>query len=348
MKKMFTKSLCTYMLVAFVITIGAIFILQTFANRSANMSESKEKLATVKEKIAGNNEEIERLTNNLGENNLAKTRAFADMLAADQTLLEQPSKLNDICERLMVNELHVIDEKGIITHSTVDAYIGFDMNSGEQSAAFMVIVDDPSIEIVQEPQKNAAEGTVIQYIGVTRKDAKGLVQVGIRPEVLEETLANTEIDVVLRDIDFGEKGYVYAIDQESGNILAHPNAELIGTPAKDAGFPESISEGSGKIKVDGTSGYYVAEVYENMLIGTFMPAGEYYESRTSQTIVVALSIFVIFMALIILINRTVDMKIVNGINHISDSMKKIAEGDFSVVVEEAGNPEFIQLSDSIK
>lgn len=347
MKKMFTKSLCTYMLVAFVITIGAIFILQTFANRSANMSESKEKLATVKEKIAGNNEEIERLTNNLGENNLAKTRAFADMLAADQTLLEQPSKLNDICERLMVNELHVIDEKGIITHSTVDAYIGFDMNSGEQSAAFMVIVDDPSIEIVQEPQKNAAEGTVIQYIGVTRKDAKGLVQVGIRPEVLEETLANTEIDVVLRDIDFGEKGYVYAIDQESGNILAHPNAELIGTPAKDAGFPESISEGSGKIKVDGTSGYYVAEVYENMLIGTFMPAGEYYESRTSQTIVVALSIFVIFMALIILINRTVDMKIVNGINHISDSMKKIAEGDFSVVVEEAGNPEFIQLSDSI-
>lgn len=88
MKKMFTKSLCTYMLVAFVITIGAIFILQTFANRSANMSESKEKLATVKEKIAGNNEEIERLTNNLGENNLAKTRAFADMLAADQTLLE--------------------------------------------------------------------------------------------------------------------------------------------------------------------------------------------------------------------------------------------------------------------
>lgn len=161
MKKMFTKSLCTYMLIAFVITIVAIFTLQTFANQSNNMSESREKLATVKEKIAGNDEEIERLTNNLGENNLAKTRAFADMLAADPTLLEQPSKLKEICERLMVNELHVIDEKGIITHSTVDAYIGFDMNSGEQSAAFMVIVDDPSIEIVQEPQKNAAEGTVI-------------------------------------------------------------------------------------------------------------------------------------------------------------------------------------------
>lgn len=347
MKKMFTKSLCIYMLAAFLITIVAIFALQTFTNRSSNMSESREKLAAVKEKLSANDAEIQRLTSNLGENNLAKTRAFADMLASDKTILTNSGKLNDICERLMVNELHVIDEKGIITHSTVDAYIGFDMNSGEQSAAFMKIVDDPSIEIVQEPQKNAAEGIIIQYIGVARTDAKGVVQVGIRPEILEETLANTAIDVVLSGIDFGEKGYVFAIDKETGTILAHPNASLIGTSAQDAGFRGSTSAGSGKIRVDGTSGYYVTEEYDDMLIGTFMPSSEYYASRTSQTIVVSLSMFVIFVALIVLINRTVDTKIVNGINHISNSMKKIAEGDFSIVVKEEGNPEFVQLSDSI-
>ena len=347
MKKMFTKSLCIYMMAAFLITIVAIFALQTFTNRSSNMSESREKLAAVKEKLSANDAEIQRLTSNLGENNLAKTRAFADMLASDKTILTNSGKLNDICERLMVNELHVIDEKGIITHSTVDAYIGFDMNSGEQSAAFMKIVDDPSIEIVQEPQKNAAEGIIIQYIGVARTDAKGVVQVGIRPEILEETLANTAIDVVLSGIDFGEKGYVFAIDKETGTILAHPNASLIGTSAQDAGFRGSTSAGSGKIRVDGTSGYYVTEEYDDILIGTFMPSSEYYASRTSQTIVVSLSMFVIFVALIVLINRTVDTKIVNGINHISNSMKKIAEGDFSIVVKEEGNPEFVQLSDSI-
>lgn len=347
MKKMFTKSLCIYMLAAFVITIVAIFTLQTLTNQSNNMSESREKLETVKEKLSANDEEIQRLTSNLGENNLAKTRAFADMLASDKTILTNPAKLNEICKRLMVNELHVIDEKGIITHSTVDAYIGFDMNSGEQSAAFMKIVDDPLIEIVQEPQKNAAEGIIIQYIGVARSDAKGVVQVGIRPEILEETLANTQIDVVLSDIDFGENGYIYAIDKETGTILAHPNASLIGTPAEAAGFHGSTLAGSGKAKVDGTSGYYVTEEYDDILIGTFMPSSEYYASRTSQTIVVSLSMFVIFAALIVLINRTVDTKIVSGINQISSSMKKIAEGDFSIVVKEEGNLEFVQLSDSI-
>lgn len=347
MKKMFTRNLCLYMLIALIIAIIAVFTLQTFSSKNSNMRSAKEKLTTVKEKLASNDEEIANLKNNLGENNLVKTRAFADMLASDASLLSNPSKLKKLCDRLVVNELHVIDEKGIITHSSIDSYVGFDMNSGEQAAAFMVIVDDPSIEIVQEPQQNVAEGTIIQYIGVARTDAKGLVQVGIRPEILENMLANTRIDVVLKDVDFGARGYVYAIDKNTGEILAHPNEALIGTPATAAGFSDETTGGDGKIKIDGVSGYYVSEEYENMLIGTFMPSSEYFSGRTSQTIVVAITIFVIFMALLIMINRMVEKGIVNGIDNISRSLKKIAAGDFNVIVNEKGNDEFIQLSDSI-
>ena len=130
----------------------------------------------------------------------------------DETTREELKKIadddNEIKERLQVNELHIIDEDGIITSSTIDSYVGFDMKSGDQSNAFMVIVDDPSIEIAQEPQVNVAEGVVMQYIGVARTDAKGLVQVGVQPEVLEKTLASTKIDVVLKGIDFGENGYI--------------------------------------------------------------------------------------------------------------------------------------------
>ena len=345
MKKMFTKRLLGYMIVALLATIGFIFVLQTFVAQSTNTNSAIEKLAMVKEKLRSNDEEIEKLTNSLSENNLAKTRAFAEMLASDKTLLTSDKRLQEICDELMVNELHVIDAKGIITHSTISAYVGFDMNSGEQSAAFMVIVDDPSIEIVQEPQKNVIEGTVIQYIGVARTDAKGLVQVGIRPEILEETLANTEISVVLQDIDYGDKGYVFAVDTESGVVLAHPNAELIGKDASEVGLPLGV--GKGKAKVDGVTGYYVSEEYEDMVIGTFLPAGEYYEARASQTLVVSLSMLVIFMLLLVVISKTVDAQIVSGINNLAASMKKIAGGDFEIVVQENSNPEFAQLSQDI-
>lgn len=346
MKKIFTKKLFIYMVVAFTVTIAAIFALQTFTNRRSNMESSKNKLEDVREKLAGNDETIAQLTENLGQNNLAKARAFADMLKTDPSIADDKERLLEIMDRLMVNELHIIDEEGIITSSTVDAYVGFDMKSGEQSNAFMVLVDDPSLEIVQEPQENVAEGIIMQYIGVPRSDAKGLVQVGVRPEVLEEVLAGTDISVVLGQIDFGTNGYIYAIDKNSGSILAHPNAALIGTPAVDAGFPENF-EGHGRIKVDGKRGYFYAEANDDIILGTFLPASEYYAARRSQTLIVSLSMLLIFGVLLFMINRMVDDKIVSGLNRITDSMKKIADGSFDITVNESGNPEFLQLSDSI-
>lgn len=346
MKKIFTKKLFMYMVVALTVTIAAIFTLQTFTNRRDNMEASRNKLEDVREKLKGNDETIAQLTENLGQNNLAKARAFADMLKMDPSIADDNERLLAIRDRLMVNELHIIDEEGIITSSTIDAYIGFDMKSGEQSNAFMVLVDDPSLEIVQEPQVNVAEGIVMQYIGVARGDAKGLVQVGVRPEVLEEVLAGTDISVVLGQIDFGTDGYIYAIDKNSGTILAHPNAQLIGTPAADAGFPENL-EGHGKIKVDGKRGYFYAEANEDMILGTFLPSSEYYAARRSQTLIVSLSMLLIFGVLLVMINRMVDDKIVSGLNRITDSMKRIADGSFDITVNESGNPEFLQLSDSI-
>lgn len=346
MKKIFTQRLFVYMLAALLITIIAIFALQTIVSQTSNKLSSQDKLAAVKERLASNEANIAQLTENLSQDNLAKTRALADMLAADPSIATNTDKLNAIKDRLMVNELHIIDEAGIITSSTVDAYVGFDMKSGEQSNAFMVIVNDPSIEIVQEPQRNVADGIVMQYIGVARTDAKGFVQVGVRPEVLEKTLAGTEISVVLGDIDFGEKGYVYAIDPESGNILAHKNADLIGTPATSAGFPSNFT-GSGKAVIDGVKGYYVAEAYNNQVIGTFMPSSEYYSGRRNQTIVVSLSLLIIFGVLLLMINHMVDNKIVQGINRISNSMHEIAGGNFDITVNEQDNPEFTMLSDSI-
>ncbi len=345
MKKIFTRSLCICMAIALIINIAVVAFIQMLVSRRNNTTSSEEKLNYVKEVLAKNDENILQLTETLGENNLSKTRAFADLLAVDKSILEDAEKMNDIKERLMVNELHVIDETGIITHSTVDAYIGFDMNSGAQSAAFMPIAKDSSLEIVQEPEVNAAEGIVMQYIGVARKDAPGFVQVGIRPEVLENMLAGTQIDVVLKGIEFGETGYVYAVDISTGNILAHSDSGLIGTSAQKAGIPLEVGEGSAKF--DGVAGKYVSQKYNNMYIGTFIPTGEYYRDEVNQTAIMAFSIFIIFSVLLYFINRLLDKKIVLGIQNITTSVKKISEGDFGIVIHEQSTPEFSLLSSSV-
>lgn len=345
MKKMFTRRLLAYMIVALLVTIGFVFVLQTFTAKRTNTQSANEKLNMVEEQLQNNDQEIEKLVKSVGENNLAKARAFADILAHDGMVLTNNVRLREICDELMVDQLHIIDENGIITHSTIPSYIGFDMNSGEQSAAFMVVIEDPSIEIVQEPQENVKEKVVIQYIGVARKDAKGVVQVGIRPEILEDTLANTKIDVVLRDIDYGDEGYVYAIDIASGRVLAHPNEYVVGDKAENIGL--SVAAGSGKTTVKGVTGYYVSREFEDKIIGAFLPANEYYRIRISQTLVVSVSMFVIFLLLLIVINKTVEIKIISGINNLTSCVKQIANGNFDVVVTEESNPEFVRLSSDI-
>ncbi|MBR4760815.1 MAG: HAMP domain-containing protein [Lachnospiraceae bacterium] len=347
MKKIFTKSLCIFMIVALVISLSVIFILQTVLTSRSQRQQSQDKLATVREKLVSNDEEIERLSTNVGENNLAKSRAFADLLAADPSILDQPGKLSEICQRLMVDELHVIDDKGIITHSTVDAYIGFDMGSGEQSAAFLVINDDPSIEIVQEPQQNAAEGVVVQYIGVARRDAPGFVQVGIKPEILAKTLEQTAIDVVLAEIEYGNNGYVFAIDKNEGTLLAYPQADMIGKAATEIGFPAGLAAGNGKAKINGVSGYYTTEEYNDMLIGTFLPSNEFYSQRTSTALVVTITMIIVFLALLVIISRIVDGQIISGVYRINSALKQIASGDFGIQIQENRSPEFAQLSESI-
>ncbi len=345
MKKIFTRSLCICMAAALLINIAIVALLQMVVMEQTHTESSNERLETVKESLQTNDENIAQLTEALGENNLAKTRAFADLLAEDESILEDMARMEEVKDRLMVEELHVIDKEGIITHSTIEDYIGFDMNSGEQSAAFMPIADDPSIELVQEPTVNAAAGIVMQYIGVARKDAPGLVQVGIRPEVLENMLKGTQIDVVLRGIDFGDKGFVYAVDSSSGDILAYPEESLIGASAQEAGIP--MEAGKGSAKFNGTKGKYVSQEYDGMYIGTFMPNGEYYSDQIRQTVIMALSIFVIFSVLLFIINKMLDKKIVSGMQNITTSVKKISEGDFGIVVDEQGTPEFSLLSSSV-
>lgn len=346
MKEKITKNLCLYMIAGMVIAVLAIFMLQTFVTRSGNTKSSQEKLATVKEKLASNQETVDRLTEDLGQNALAKTKAFADMLKLDPTIKESSERMSEVMNDLHVSELHVIDEKGIITHSSQDIYVGFDMGSGEQSAAFLAILDDPTLELVQEPQENASEGVFMQYVGIARKDAPGIVQVGIQPEILQKTLEGNSIDVVLSEIDFGDTGYIYAVDLESGQILAHPDSNLIGTDAKAAGISVDGAK-SGKATINGQKGYYVSEEYDGKLIGTFMPPSEYYKGRLSQTLYTSVSMLVIFILLLILINRMVDETIVNKINRIGDGMAQIASGNYNIEIKEDSSPEFQLLSANI-
>lgn len=336
------------MIIAFIITIIFTYQFQTAIIRRERTDASQEKILQVEEKLKANDEDISRITESLSQSNLVKSRAFARIIQENPSIIESVEKINEIANILMVDELHVIDEYGILKYGNVSEYINLDFASGEQTKPFLQILTDPSIEIVQEPQPNAAKGIMFQYIGVARKDEKGIVQVGVRPEILENMLENTKIEKVLSEFDFGIDGYVFAIDKNSKQILAINNKNLIGKSYSDAGFDDTIfSDNEGTAFVDGTEICFYVDSYDDMLIGTAMPKSEYFEQRYTQTLSVSIIMFVIFLLLLILIGMLVNRKIVRGIHNIVAGLQKVENGNLQVKIEEFGNKEFKILSTGI-
>ncbi len=348
MKKLFTKNLCIYMALAMVIAITAIFSYQTYSCRISNTASSYEKLNSVKEKLISNEAEKQELSDTLDKNSLAKARAFAHMIELDPSIIESTATMQKVAELLDVDEVHVTDEKGILWWGNVEGFYGFDFSTGDQTRPLLAILDDPALEIAQEPQPNSATGALFQYISVPRQDSTGIVQVGLSPDVLQNMVDSTTIDKVLRDFDFMNTGHVFALNITDQTVAYTKNENLIGTNYTEAGFPDSIlSGGEGTMKIDGVKCFYVAQVQDNLLIGTMLPTKEYYQVRTTLMLIVTITLLVIFLALIFLINNLVSKKIVDGIREIAGKLELIASGNLETRVDVKGNPEFELLSSKI-
>lgn len=343
MRLKLTLTMAVLMLISILVALQTIYVKQSASDAQNTTTIEKEKLVEIQAKLESNDQEIKRLKANVSENCIAKSRAFAEMIRLNPYKIYEQEWLDKIVKDLDVNEIHVIDKKGIITHSSIPAYVGFDMNSGEQSAEFMKIVKDTSLEIAQEPQMNVAEGTVIQYAGVARRDDKGLVQVGIKPEVLFEALQGTEISTVMKEFDIGTSGFAFAINKESGLIEAYNDDALIGTEAKKLGFPSNYKV-TGETTINGEDVFVETAEYGEYIIGALLPSSEVYTQTVTSTKSVSTAIVLINLVLLVAINFYISFAIISGIRRIKDNVQKISLGDYNVEFTEKNNKEFKSLS----
>lgn len=348
MKKMILKYLCFDMVIAFVVAIIFMYQFQTSSIIDERTTASQDKIVQIKEKLKENDENIAQLTESIGESNLVKARAFAQFLADNPTSASSVEKMKEVAKMLIVDEVCIINGDGILDQGSKPEYFGLDFHQGEQTKPFLEIIKNPSVEIVQDPQPNSSEGKVTQYVGVARKDAPGLVQIEVSPKVLTDMLKSTEIANVLKSFDFGHTGYIFAVDKNTKKVLALENSALIGKSYSEVGFDNGIfSEKEGEATIDGTEVYFYADSYNDMIIGTIMPKDEYFEERYAQVLTVSITMFVIFLLLLVVIIALVNNKIVKGIHKISESLDKIRKGNLDVKVEEYGNSEFELLSNGI-
>ncbi len=349
MKKTLTKRILIACSIALVFMILVIFSVQSLLMQKTAANTALTRIDDVISRLVVNDAETQSVIDQLNADFISKADSFAEMVALDPSVLDDIDELKSIAEMLDVDELHVSDEKGILQWGTVPDYYGFDFSSSDQAKEFMPILNDPSIKLAQDAQPNGAEGKYFQYVGVSRKDKTGIVQVGITPIRLQNQIEKTSIANVLADITVGNNGYVMAVNKADGTVAAHKNAELIGQNYADIGISEKLMKGGRGIvaKIDGESMICSTGETEDYVLIAAISRSEAFSGRTSLVVIFILATLIMLVVIVLLINAVVQKNIIKGLNELIDNMQVISSGDLDTEVNVRTCPEYETLSNGI-
>ncbi len=267
-------------------------------------------------------------------NLLAQTKRIASQSVIQDLMI--------VAEENEVAEISKIDRKGIIFESTTEDYVGFDMKSGEQSSAFMVLLDGAD-SFVQEYGPISSDNSVYRkYAGVPTR--YGFIQVGLDGDQFQKQIAE-EVVYLTKNRHVGQNGFIMVVDGDYDLVSAPEGFDMNsvewGTdtaPAEGEVFQLTIADEVYFGCMRNTEGYYIVAV---------QPRQEAMNGRTLAMYVNSYMEILVFALLFGLIYLLIKKVVVDRIKRVNESLDRITDGDLNEVVNVRENEEFASLSDDI-
>ncbi len=333
----FQRWLLAVVAVAMLVTSGFTFILQKNVSDNESASVLKLNISDVRQDVLDSSD----------EKMLEKTRAIAQELNAYVGTPNKPY-LENLAEKYNVLGVHIIDENGIIQHTTQDEYVGFDMASENQSAEFMVLLDGQTTEYVQEYRPTSFDPNVSRkFAGVVLNNG-GFVQTGYDAEHFQKEVGE-HVKGVTRNRHIGETGCIIIADK-NWNIVSDlrgdegKNLDVTGiwidrnTMDENACYTATVYGRESYIMYVEEEGFYIVGV---------LPISEAHFSRDLSVYITIFIEILVFVSLFILIYFLIKKLVVNNIKKVNDSLAEITGGNLDITLNVRDNEEFASLSDDI-
>ncbi len=326
----FQSRLFICILVAFVMTGSFTFLLETNMSLSDAESEIMTNIQDVRQDI------IDASDQNL----LDVTNQVAASYNSGNTDLFALAKIHN------VSEINVVDKTGIITDSTRDIFIGYQMADGTQSAEFLPLLHGKT-QHVQPYQPTSFDRQILQkYAAVTLPEG-GFIQVGydavrFRDDIEEQVVGAT------KNRHIGTNGFMIICDEDfnivsnrygaSGENLFAQQLTKESSVAENTVFEASVSGETYLCAYSFSEGYYIIGV---------TPKSEALFIRDTFVYISSFMQLLIFATLFILVYFLVKLVILNNLQKVNQSLAQITNGNLNVTVDVRSNEEFASLSDDI-
>jgi signal transduction histidine kinase/DNA-binding response OmpR family regulator len=284
----------------------------------------------------------------IDKNYLSLARELAEIIASDERALETEN-LRRIAEQINADDVYVTDENGILRWGSNDDNIGFDYASSVQTASFLVILDDPTLEIVQPPRMRVSDGRMFQYIGVSRKDKPGLIQVGVSIETIHTIMTSMDVQNAVNNMRIGDNGGVFLLDAYDVVIADSENTikgrDLTGLPWVEE--TRDAPDGGIDLTYNGERMYGRFTKTDGTLIVAYMPYSEF-TAHTRSTVVISVTFGLVgALLLAILLYMLLTKMIIKPIERLSGDTTSLKPGELIDTGGYSTSREFSALTVSI-
>lgn len=309
------------------------------------------KIEQVIHTLENNRAELALMRESLDEDYLTRAKAAAYVLDRQEEVSMDVSEMQYLASLLNVDEVHIIDENGVIVVSSVSKYVGIDMAKHKQTSEFLALLDsdDEDAYLIQDMQPNAAEDKIMQYVGVARKVKKGIVQVGFEPKRQIEAQARNTYEYIFSRFPTDVEEELFVVNCNGGAILGHSdNVDMdFSQECYQLDSLYACTKGAYKEGTDKRKMYVVSQKFEDVLICAALPGEVLKQKLLANTFHTLFYLLLIEAAVILLLNYLVKRKVINGIHQINKSLSDITNGNFDMTVSVGGNREFEELSKGI-
>lgn len=172
---------------------------------------------------------------------LAKCRALAYVLENNNGKINNKQLLDELSRKWDIEEYHISNGAGIVELSNNEQVVGYDMSSAKQSQEFLPALTQPDFEYIQLPSPRGIDGKLFQYIGVSRRDTAGIVQIGYHPKYYQDIYSVGSVERRMQSMRVGEQGYILAV--RNHKIIAAEDASIFGHSLSELGIKQLPDEG---------------------------------------------------------------------------------------------------------
>lgn len=335
--------------ISLILLINFVCSLKTLENQQYNTfyTKTEQMIHT----LENNREELRLLREGLDEDYLTRAKAAAYVLDNLEEISMDVSELQYLADLLNVDEIHIIDENGFIVAGSVSKYIGMDMHDHPQTNAFIPLLesDGEDAYFIQEAQPNAAEGKIVQYIGVTRKAKKGFIQVGLTPTRQLEAQSRNTYEYIFSKFPTDKGEELFVVDTRTGEVRGHSDGINQDFSAECYQLEDLMdcSKGAYKQGRNNQRMYVMSRQYDNVLLCAALPQNILMHRLWLGMLATLVCLLCIEAAVILLLTYLVKKKVINGIHLINENLTMITNGNLDTQVAVGGNREFEELCTGI-